>query len=127
AGEAAWAGCSYLCADGTGDVAYARMGTYARTVPMILFAGSTDYLVDPAMTGMQLTGAVGMNDLADDGKHNDSVARTDAPTTYRTAAPVAPNTGPPDGSRGDLGTCLYLTNPKGNNPCVGSDLGWSSY
>jgi hypothetical protein len=128
AGEASWAGCSYLCSDSTGDLAYARMGAYARAYPIIMFAGSADYLVNPAMTGMELTGAVGMNDIADDGQHNNSVTVTNGPETFGDPTQISPNTGPDDGSRGDAGTCLFVTtNTHGNNPCPGSDLGWSSY
>lgn len=73
-----------------------------------------------------------MDDLADDGEMDNSVSHTptDGPTTYG-ADPQSlqphPNTGPSDGSRGDLGTCIYATHPKGNNPCPGATLGWSSY
>jgi len=39
-----------------------------------------------------------------------------------------PNLGAHDGSRGNFGTFLYaVPSPKGNNPCPGSRLGWTSY
>jgi poly(hydroxyalkanoate) depolymerase family esterase len=131
-GAAIWAGCSYLCNDPNGDLAHQRMGTYARVVPAILFAGSTDYLVNPALSTEEITGWTGMNDLADDGEHNQSVARsaTEGPTTYGDDAESlqpSPNTGPADGSHGDAGTCLFATTPHGNNPCPGGPLGWKGY
>ena len=79
-----WAGCNYLCSDPTGLAGYKRMGGYARPVPAILFAGSADYVVNPALTSTQVTGIIGMNDYADDGLFNGSVARRPAsgPKTY---------------------------------------------
>jgi poly(3-hydroxybutyrate) depolymerase len=131
-GVASWAGCAYLCSDANGNAGYQRMGPHARLVPAILFAGSTDYLVNPAVSEAAVTGWTGMDDYADNGTPDQSVARsaTEGPTTYGTdPASLRPNPdlGPPDGSRGDLGTCLYASHPKGNNPCVGASLGWTSY
>lgn len=131
-GVASWAGCAYLCADANGDLGAQRMGAHRRVVPAILFAGSTDYLVNPAMSQAAISGWTGMNDLADDGVANGSVSRqpTEGPTTFGADAASlepAPNTGPADGSRGTLGTCLFVTAPKGNNPCPGATLGWESY
>jgi poly(3-hydroxybutyrate) depolymerase len=127
-----WAGCAYLCADPTGELGYQRMGWFHRAIPAILFATAADYLVPLPLTSTQVTGWTRMNDLADDGTANGSVSEvpTEGPTTYGddpgTIQP-SPNTGPSDGSRGDAGTCLYATHPKGNNPCPGGDLGWRSY
>jgi hypothetical protein len=132
-GAAIWAGCSYLCSDADGDLGHQRMGTLARVVPAILFAGSTDYLVNPALSAEEITGWTGMNDLADDGQPNQSVSRqaSDGPTTYAADSSNlahVPNTGPDDGSRGNLGTCLYAyPNAHGNNPCPGDTLGWETY
>jgi poly(hydroxyalkanoate) depolymerase family esterase len=132
-GAAVWAGCSYLCSDGDGELGHQRMGEKARVVPAILFAGSTDYLVNPALSGEAVTGWTGMNDLADDGLPNQSVSRqpSEGPTTYdasSTDLQPSPNTGPADGSRGDAGTCLYAyPDAHGNNPCPGGTLGWKSY
>jgi poly(hydroxyalkanoate) depolymerase family esterase len=129
---ASWAGCSYLCSDPTGALAWQRMGPYARVVPAILFSGSTDYLVNASMTVPQVSGFVGMNDLADNGQLDGSVSPTptEGPTTYG-ADPSSlqpdPNTGQPGDGRGDAGTCLNATTPKGNNPCPGATLGWQSY
>jgi poly(3-hydroxybutyrate) depolymerase len=69
-----WAGCNYLCADPTGALGYQRMGAYARVVPSIVFAGTLDYIVNPALSSTQITGLVAMNDLADDGLPNGSVS-----------------------------------------------------
>lgn len=132
-GAAIWAGCAYLCADANGDLGYQRMGEHARAVPAILFAVTADHLVNPAMSAAEITGWTGLNDLADDGEHNGSVAReaTEGPTTYGATAEdltPAPNTGPDDGSRGNAGTCLYAyPNPHSNHPCPGGPLGWDGY
>jgi poly(hydroxyalkanoate) depolymerase family esterase len=132
-GAAIWAGCSYLCSDANGDLGHARMADQARLVPAILFAGSTDYLVNPALSEEAVTGWTGMNDLADDGVANQTVSRqaTEGPTTYDADSSnlqLAPNTGPDDGSRGDLGTCIYAyPDAHGNNPCPGDTLGWETY
>jgi len=127
-----WAGCAYLCADPTGALGYQRMGTHARVVPGILFSGTADYLVPLPLTSTQLTGWVFMNDWADDGTLNGSVSwtPTDGPTTVGDdtgSLEPAPNTGPSNGSHGDGGACLYLSHPKGNNPCPAGPLGWKSY
>jgi poly(3-hydroxybutyrate) depolymerase len=130
---AIWAGCSYLCSDANGDLGHLRMGAAARVVPAILFAGSTDYLVNPAMSEEAVTGWTGMNDLADDGSANQSVSRqaSEGPTTYDADASdlmPAPDTGPADGSHGNLGTCVFAyPNAHGNNPCPGDTLGWETY
>lgn len=120
-----WAGCSYLCADTTGDLGYQRMGERARVIPAILFAGTTDYLINPALTSMQVGGLVGMNDLADDGLPNSSVSRvpTAGPTTFGAEpASLAPG---PEPSLTDNG-CRAMVN-KPNNPCPAGWLGWSKY
>jgi poly(hydroxyalkanoate) depolymerase family esterase len=132
AAYASWAGCAYICADPTGELGYQRMGKFRRVVPAILFAATADYLVPLPLTSTQVTGWTRMNDLADDGEANGSVSQmpTYGPTTYGgdpASLQPSPNTGPSDGSRGDLGTCLYASRPKGNNPCAGGPLGWRSY
>lgn len=68
------AGCAYLCSDPTGDLAYNRMGDEARVVPAIVFNGTLDYLINPALGEMAVSQWVGTNDLADDGAHNGSVS-----------------------------------------------------
>jgi hypothetical protein len=76
-------GCSYLCSDPTGDVAYQRMGVYAREFPMLVVQGSLDYLTNPAMGELTVTQWLGANDLADDGLHNTSVSPIPASTEQR--------------------------------------------
>jgi hypothetical protein len=132
-GAAIWAGCSYLCSDANGDLGHQRMGDKARVVPSILFAASTDDVVVAPLGLEAVTGWTGMNDLADDGAANQSVSRqaSEGPTNYD-ADPSelmpAPNTGPDDGSRGNLGTCVFAyPDAHGNNPCPGDTLGWQTY
>jgi poly(hydroxyalkanoate) depolymerase family esterase len=132
-GAAVWAGCSYLCSDANGDLGHQRMATHAQVVPSILFAASTDDVVVAPLSLEAVTGWTGMNDLADDGQANQSVSRvaSEGPTTYDADASSlmpAPNTGPADGSRGDLGTCVFAyPDAHGNNPCPGDTLGWQTY
>lgn len=125
-----WAGCSYLCADSEGDLGYARMGSFARVVPHILFSGTADYTINPALSAEEIPGIVGMNDLADDGKANGSVARkpTWGPRTYgATLAALTPDPSlSPDPSLGYLGTCQFDA-PHGNSPCPAGVLGWKTY
>jgi hypothetical protein len=109
------------------------MGTNARQVPAILFAASTDDVAVAPLSAEAVAGWVGLNDLADNGQPDQSVSRlpSEGPTNYNADASlleVSPNTGPPDGSRGNLGTCVYAyPEPHGNNPCPGSTLGWETY
>jgi poly(hydroxyalkanoate) depolymerase family esterase len=124
------AGCSYLCADTSGDLTIERMnqpGPHARVVPTILFAGSLDPIVNLAMTEHAIAGWVGANDLADDGSANSSVSRTPV-VRHRDLDAIAfdPSAHDPDGA--DVGaTCIYANPPKGNYPCPGKTLGWSRY
>ena len=85
-----WAGCNYYCVDATGVLGYQRMGHYARVVPSIVFAGTLDYTVNPALGATQVTGLVAMNDLADDGLPNRSVSPrpTAGPTHYGLTQPA---------------------------------------
>jgi hypothetical protein len=99
-------------------------------VPHILFSSSADYLINPALSGEEITGIVGMNDLADDGKANGTVARkpTWGPKTYgATVSGVTPHpSATPDPSLGYGGACLYDA-PHSNNPCAAGALGWKTY
>jgi poly(hydroxyalkanoate) depolymerase family esterase len=67
-------GCSYMCSDPTGDVAYTRMGPYARVMPVFVVQGTADYLTNPAMGELTVAQWLGTDDLADDGHHNQSVS-----------------------------------------------------
>jgi hypothetical protein len=106
------------------------MGTYARVIPHILFAGTADYLVNPALSETAVTGVVGMNDLADDGLPNGSVSRraTSGPTTYQSSlAELTPHPSLTfDPSLGEYNTCLYWQDHS-NSPCLAGVLGWKSY
>ncbi|MDT7571244.1 MAG: hypothetical protein QOE05_1418 [Actinomycetota bacterium] len=132
-GAAVWAGCAYLCSDVDGTLGFQRMGEHARLVPSILISASTDDVVVAPMSVEAVAGWVGLNDLADNGQPDQSVSRqpSEGPTNYDADSSdlmPAPNTGPEDGSRGDLGTCVYATqNAHGNNPCPGGTLGWETY
>jgi hypothetical protein len=80
------AGCSYLCSDPTGDVAYTRMGAYARVMPTVVFTGTTDNVTIAPMGELTVSQWLGTNDRADDGPHNFSA--TPVCTTSRaTRAP----------------------------------------
>ncbi|MDX6200295.1 MAG: hypothetical protein QOJ79_3446 [Actinomycetota bacterium] len=132
-GAAIWAGCAYLCSDADGELGHQRMADKARLIPAILFAASTDDVVVAPLSAEEITGWTGMDDLADNGAADQSVSRqpSEGPTNYDADSSElmpAPNTGPDDGSRGNLGTCVYAyPDPHGNNPCPGSTLGWETY
>lgn len=126
-----WAGCNYFCTDAVGAQGYQRMGTRARVIPHITFAGTADYLVNMGLSETQLTGLVGMNDMADDGKNNGSVSRraTSGPTTYRTSvADLTPHPHPfkQTPGMGEYNSCLYWEDHS-NSPCLAGILGWSGY
>lgn len=112
-------GCPYLCADLTGHLAYQRMGTFARVVPAFLVHGTADYIFNPALGAAADAQWVGTNDLADNGSADGSLAR----------APAMENHGVDSVglSPGATDACVHVSPPKGNNPCPGRPLGWSSY
>ena len=112
------AGCSYLCADPTGDAAYMRMGEYARTVPGFVVSGSIDYLSNPVMGELTVAQWLGTNDLADDGEHNLSVSPLQATIENRHLDTVTA----PDPLNGD--GCAH--DPP-RNPCPLGALGISPY
>lgn len=121
---ASWAGCNYMCVDAAGALGYQRMGTYARVVPSILFAGTADYTINPGLTSTQITGVVAMNDLADDGLPNGSVSLrpTSGPTNYGvTVAQMKPGPHPDVTNNG----CRF-TNAN-NSPCPAGWLDWKTY
>ncbi|HVV36099.1 MAG TPA: PHB depolymerase family esterase [Acidimicrobiales bacterium] len=119
---ASWAGCDYLCVDASGALGYQRMGAYARVVPTIMFAGTLDYTVNPALTGTQIPGTVEMNDLADDGLPNRSVRLVKGPTNHNlSVATLEPGPHPDVSSNG-----CHVTN-SANNPCPAGWLDWKTY
>lgn len=120
-----WAGCNYLCLDPTGAAGYERMGEYARVVPHIMFAGTADYTVNPALTLTGVLGVVGMNDLADDGLPNNSITRT--PTfginNYNTSVRhLKPGPNPDVTNNG----CRFAGS-NATSPCPGGWLDWKGY
>jgi poly(hydroxyalkanoate) depolymerase family esterase len=111
------AGCGYLCADATGDIAYHRMGTYARVVPAFLAVGSADEVYNPALGELAVHQWVGTNDLADDGAHNGSVSPV--PTIENRDLDQLSSASPGSGD-----TCLH-DYPR--NPCPAGALGIDTY
>jgi poly(hydroxyalkanoate) depolymerase family esterase len=90
------AGCAYAtCADDTGELAAAEMGSRARIVPMLVENGSADTLNNMAMATGLVQGWLGTDDIADDGVVNDSVARVPATTNSfgfdQTPDPLSPD------------------------------------
>jgi poly(hydroxyalkanoate) depolymerase family esterase len=65
---------AYGGTDTTGDLAYAAMGEHARAVPVVIFQGTADLLVNYALGRTALTQWLGTDDLADDGARNGSVS-----------------------------------------------------
>ena len=106
-------GCSHPCGDPTGVAAYQRMGEHARQVPGFFVAGSLDYLINPAQSQGAAAGWVALNDFADDGERNDSVA-TVGEIEQRDAG---------EQREPGLGTCIQPS----NNPCPADLLGWTDY
>lgn len=89
------AGCAYLtCADTTGAATYAAMGSRARVVPLFMENGTADSLNNMSMAGTLLSGWLGADDLADDGRLNDSVPRAPVSVqSYDTDQTPAPGSG----------------------------------
>jgi poly(hydroxyalkanoate) depolymerase family esterase len=104
------ANCGYVCADTTGTLAYQRMGSYARVVPVIDIEGSADDVTPLPLAEESVQQWLGTNDWADDGALNLSVPRV--PTTVENVGTFSPNAG------GEL--CLRDF-PR--NPCPGGVLG----
>lgn len=77
----ALAGCAYAtCGDVSGDLTHAAMGSHARVVPLFMENGTADTLNNMGMATTLLSSWLGADDLADDGRHNGSVAPTPAST-----------------------------------------------
>jgi poly(hydroxyalkanoate) depolymerase family esterase len=113
-------GCSYLCSDPTGDVAYMRMGAYARRMPAFIVQGTLDYLTPLWMGELTVLQWLGVNDLVDDGTHNLSVSPVPTSIEHRNLDSLGHiGTGP---SVGDA--CLKAF-PR--NPCPVAALGVSPY
>ncbi|HYI45030.1 MAG TPA: PHB depolymerase family esterase [Actinomycetota bacterium] len=69
--------------DVTGQAAYETMGDHARAMPMVVFQGTADVLVNYPLGRTALTQWLNTDDLADDGHDNGSVS--DQPTTENRA------------------------------------------
>ena len=89
------AGCAYrTCGDTTGELSYQAMGANARVVPMFIENGTADSLNNMAMAGTIVSSWLGVDDLADDGSMNGSVARQPTSTqSYETGQTVSPGSG----------------------------------
>lgn len=108
------AGCAYrTCTDVDGSAAYAAMGKRARVVPVLIVQGSADMVNNAAMGATAVAQWLGTDDLADNGKSDNSVPR--APSSVTTHDAV---TGTPPG---DVCVGNYRL------PCVGGALGLKSY
>jgi poly(hydroxyalkanoate) depolymerase family esterase len=112
------AGCSYLCSDPTGDLAYTRMGAYARVMPTVVFTGTTDDVTIAPMGELTVSQWLGTNDRADDGAHNFSVSPIPASVEQRNLDSL-PSPGPATGD-----ACLHDF-PR--NPCPVGALGVAPY
>lgn len=111
------AGCGYLCADATGDLAHRRMGALARAMPAFIVQGSADYVFNPALGEVTVSQWVGTNDLADDGRRNGSVAPV--PAVEHRHLDELESAAPGSGD-----ACLH-TFPR--NPCPAGALGIDHY
>jgi poly(hydroxyalkanoate) depolymerase family esterase len=116
AAVAVQAGCAYAtCADSSGALTNAAMGTRARIVPMFVENGTADEANNVTLSSGLVQSWLGADDLADDGQLNGSVSRE--PTTVTTYdATQTPKPG-----SGDL--CVH----NDSWLCPGGAVGWSSY
>ena len=111
------AGCSYLCSDPTGDVAYQRMGANARVMPTIVITGTTDNVTIAPMGELTVSQWLGTNDLADDGAHNLSVSPVPASVEQRNLESLT--------SPSPTGDACLRDFPR--NPCVLGGVGVAPY
>jgi hypothetical protein len=96
----------------TGDLAYAAMGEHARAVPVVIFQGTADALVNYPLGRTALTQWLGTNDMADDGERNGSVSLT--PGTENRSFDQQPQPGSGD-------PCIP---PPNSFPCAGGAIGF---
>lgn len=66
---------------GQGAAAYSAMGSYARSVPVIVFQGDQDTTVPPINAEQVIQQWISTNDRADDGSYNGSVPTTRTSTS----------------------------------------------
>lgn len=103
---------AYGGGDVTGDLAYAAMGKHARVVPVAIFQGTADLLVNYPVGRTALTQWLGTNDLADDGERNGSISPI--PETENRSFDQQPQPG-----SGDV--CIP---PPSSFPCAGGAVGF---
>lgn len=103
---------AYAGADVTGDLAYAAMGDHARPVPVIIFQGTADLLVNYPLGRTALTQWLGTNDLADDGARNGSVSPIPETENRSFGQQPQPGSGDP---------CIP---PPNSYPCAGGVVGF---
>jgi poly(hydroxyalkanoate) depolymerase family esterase len=114
-----FAGCPYRCEDTAGNLAYAEMGERARRMPMIVFQGTGDEVVNYPLGQTTVRGWLAVNDWIDDGLANDSVSQTAASRDdHGIDSSLVDNAGSP----GDIcaGGTLAL-------PCPAGAVGWQDY
>jgi poly(hydroxyalkanoate) depolymerase family esterase len=89
------AGCAYrACADATGELTHAAMGSRAREVPMFVENGTADTVNPAALAAGLVASWLGADDLADDGSPDGSVSRQPASEqTYAADQTPAPGSG----------------------------------
>ena len=104
---------AYGGVDATGDLAHAAMGDYARAVPVVIFQGTADLLVNYPLGRTALTQWLGTNDLADDGERG-SVSLTPEPENRSFEQLPTPGSGDP---------CIP---PPSSFPCAGGALGFQN-
>ena len=103
---APFAGCAYAtCSDGTGKLALAAMGQYARRLPVITVQGTADPANNVLMGESAVRQWVGTNGLS---------PRPSSTEHHGDFTAVAPGTGDP---------CIRAA----HLPCAGGVIGWKSY
>ena len=108
------AGCAYrTCSDGDGTAALAAMGPRKRVVPTFVINASTDMVNNVAMGATAVQQWTATDDLADNGKDDDSIPPQPSSVVQHDAVQGTPPGDP----------CV------GNSrlPCVGGVLGLKSY
>jgi poly(hydroxyalkanoate) depolymerase family esterase len=97
--------------DISGELAYRAMGDLARPVPVIIFQGTADLLVDYPLGRTAITQWLGTNDLADDGTRNGSLSPNPEVEHRGTSPNAQPGSGEP---------CVP---PPNSFPCIGGAVG----
>jgi len=103
---------AYAGADITGDLAYAAMGDRARPVPVVIFQGTADLLVNYPLGRTALTQWLGTNDLADNGARDGSISSSPEIENRSFEQQPEPGSGDP---------CIP---PPNSFPCAGGAAGF---